>query len=450
MNLLVEDHISEKHALPELLNNTQGYILVGHGCDYLSYGFVTFNGADQAAIRGAFARLAPLITKAQELADEKELARDARDRNRVVWAAGISSSGYECLGLAGWFPPSFEAGFARRSDVLGLGGTAKWTNTWKEQQRYDALIVLAARTGKKPESGAYEGKSVPPDTLISAKACAEKIFQGMPIKWQDGFVKRENCRQVEHFGFADGISQPVFFDTEKSRAPRRQSGWDPKAPLGLVLVRDPYPSSEYAAEYGSFCAFLNIEQHEAEFEGAAKALAGRVGCPVDHAREMIIGRRTTGEPLVPRGSDVNDFDDDPESGQLEWPTASHTRRMNFREHPHRRILRRGVVYDSYGEKGLLFQSFQANLREQFEKNIERWANNPTYPPGNVGIDPMIGTSSTAPQKWPLQEKALRAKVTKSGESIMTECPVHGVTTIRGGDYFYFPSIPWLGSLEARS
>ena len=75
------------------------------------------------------------------------------------------------------------------------------------------------------------------------------------------------------------------------------------------------------------------------------------------------------------GGDLNDFtyDDDP-SGRV-CPLGAHVRKMNPRTNKvgdAHRILRRGMPYESEGEKGLLFVCYQASLAAGFEYLQGRW------------------------------------------------------------------------------
>lgn len=84
--------------------------------------------------------------------------------------------------------------------------------------------------------------------------------------------------------------------------------------------------------------------------------------------------------------------------------------------PNTRIFRQGIPHEEGEEKGLLFQSFQAFLDAQFELLLKGWALNQHHPRQNAGVDPIVSTP---------------------------------LTTIRGGEYFYFPSIPGPQALFER-
>ncbi len=90
------------------------------------------------------------------------------------------------------------------------------------------------------------------------------------------------------------------------------------------------------------------------------------------------------------------------------PLAAHIRKMNPRvgDADTHRLLRRGIAYgESYdleaqvgsagsreADRGLLFVSYQASIRNQFEFVQQSWANNSAFPThaSPAGHDPIIG------------------------------------------------------------
>lgn len=409
MNLLQQNYIKQSD-LPNVLAGTQAYIVFGHGCDLIRFGFVTFDpGAKQTLLRTAFAQLGARLTQAQAVAGPS--------RPSEVWAAGISSAGYYKMGFRKRLPWEFLEGFAKRVSRITLQDTSQWTGVWAGGARFDAVVVIAAQSAR---------------SLQSAVEDVAQIFAGLAsVQWRDGLIRTTNGVRFEHFGFAEGTSQPVFFDGTSSRSTVRQYPWDPKAPLELVLVRDSIQTAANSQEYGSYCALVTIQQDIAKFQAAAAQLAVQASCTAQQAQEMIVGRRKNGDHLLPMGNDRNDVDVTAPDNERAWPLASHTRRMNPRDAPHRRILRRGVSYDFDNEQGLLFQSFQASIENQFEFLFRSWVNNPNRPKPGTGVDPIIGTEPNGCQEWPNQ----------NGAGGMVHGCMHGLTTIRGGEYFYFPSIP---------
>jgi Dyp-type peroxidase family len=273
------------------------------------------------------------------------------------------------------------------------------------------------------------------------------------IDWLEAEIKRGILGPIEHFGFRDGIGQP-------ERELQGSIGLDRK---GVALIKEPFWLK--ADEYGSYLAFLQIEQHPERFRDASRELARRLyDTPAPgpghckYAEELIFGRRKDGTPMSgydpakkttsPKeffslaaalsNKKLNDLGVNPSGGQ--WAFASHTRKMNFREpgQEHHRIVRRSTMYKdkASGRVGIYFQSFQANLEGQFEFLLKRWANVRSHPKTGCGVDPLVGVDPTGhPQQWPRPHEQ-----NAPGPAHVS---ISGLTTIRGGEYFYFPSIPFL-------
>jgi hypothetical protein len=114
-----------------------------------------------------------------------------------------------------------------------------------------------------------------------------------------------------------------------------------------------------------------------------------------------------------------------------------------------RIVRRGINYGHLpSEKpekdaGLLFMCFQADLENQFNLMQNKWANNRNFVKAKTGTDVVIGVEKRDEQgkevketyKWP----------TKWGESEQTEVDFTHWVTMKGGEYFFAPSMSFLKS-----
>jgi len=110
-----------------------------------------------------------------------------------------------------------------------------------------------------------------------------------------------------------------------------------------------------------------------------------------------------------------------------------------------RIVRRGITY---GERspdladapesgvGLFFLCFQSNISQQFAFLQKAWANEPTFPPqgSGVDVDPLaVRAGGSQPQQWP----------TGWGESGRFSFDFRDVVTLKGGEFFFAPSLPFL-------
>jgi hypothetical protein len=93
-----------------------------------------------------------------------------------------------------------------------------------------------------------------------------------------------------------------------------------------------------------------------------------------------------------------------------------------------------------GGVGLLFMCFQSSLANQFGLLQKLWANAPDFVRDNTGIDPLVGQYGRdpcpIPQRWPL----------KWGKAEMTPFAFEGFVSMKGGEFMFAPSIPFLTSL----
>ena len=127
----------------------------------------------------------------------------------------------------------------------------------------------------------------------------------------------------------------------------------------------------------------------------------------------------------------------------------------------RRIARRGIPYgkpmpeicdavdtdaDRAGDRGLLFLCFQANVEDQFEFIQRTWVDNPNFPDNvfnlpfedDTGDDPLIGQDQNEKQRWP--------KKWGDKDAGRTKFNFEAAVTLKGGEYLFAPSLPFLKGL----
>ncbi len=105
--------------------------------------------------------------------------------------------------------------------------------------------------------------------------------------------------ELEHFGFRDGVSQPLFLkrDIDKEREHSDFSKWDPRAPLNLVLFKDPLGKEKES--YGSFLVFRKLEQNVKGWNNdVVNNLAKKLNVPDELARAYTMGRFQDGTVVV--------------------------------------------------------------------------------------------------------------------------------------------------------
>jgi deferrochelatase/peroxidase EfeB len=87
-----------------------------------------------------------------------------------------------------------------------------------------------------------------------------------------------------------------------------------------------------------------------------------------------------------------------------------------------------------GGVGLLFMAFNADLGKQFEHTQRRLAN---HADATTPADPVIGQGPRRRMRSPTEWGGTKTKTTE---------PIQQAVTMKGGEYFFMPSLPFLRSL----
>lgn len=252
---------------------------------------------------------------------------------------------------------------------------------------------------------------------------------------------RAGVGPVEPFGFADGLSNLLFFADDVIEAGEESvAAWNPTGDWRQLLYFAGRDDTSEAARLsgGTFIVLRKLEQDVRAF----RAWAHR---DPDRASGMM-GRTPDGLPLVRRaGPGINGFNFDDDTGGQGCPFHAHIRKANPRgesvgrgtaclaEERHRLFVRRGMMYsacDDYSleadppaKTGLLFVGYMASCRDQFQMMMAGWLHNPNFPSGRA----------------PAQDALM-----PSGP-MRTDIP--RFVTPRGGAYFFAPPVPWLNSFR---
>lgn len=456
----------------KMLVHLQSNILKPHGRNFTRHIFLQFTSGP-AAKTWLRNEVVPLVRTADE---QFNAPADEVDGGTVV-GCFLSAAGYEALEFStdGFASDAFKAGMKSRRDsffgpLIGVKNKDPEPEAWHgwSQNEIHALVTIADDDGNKAEAQAkkLEASAAKASAIVLHKQEGNVLRRTVPGK------EPNDGDPVEHFGYRDGISQPVF--TRGDLAKRKQGvdpRWDASAPLSLVLVDDPLSDAPNA--FGSYLVYRKLEQDLARFDKNVLALADSLAVDPDLAGAYAVGRFKDGTPVVQSNTDgvgvKNDFDfrNDDEDG-FRCPMHAHIRKANPRgttpftslaSEKRRRIARRAVPYgppigphvaefpksnpDPKLERGLLFMCFQANIEEQFEFIQRTWIDNVIFPRGilflkDTGDDPVIGQDPDEPQRWP--------KKWDNGGAGTKAFNFDGAVTLRGGEYFFAPSIPFLKSL----
>ncbi|MET0621354.1 MAG: Dyp-type peroxidase [Pyrinomonadaceae bacterium] len=467
-----------------MLANLQGNILKSHGRDFAAHLFLRFTGETKGVRKWVADFTNRFVTSAFRQAQETREYKLNRISGRAFGGIYITAEGYRKLGfpldgfeeLQGPGSPNvfFRDGMEKESGELNDPPVEEWDEGFRGR-RIHAMILLADEDQNR---------------LGDVRGRVEKSLAGVAevLASEDGVALRDkNNKPVEQFGYRDGISQPLYYeaDVQEERERFGTDRWNPSAPLNLVLTSDPL--TDTPDSFGSYFVFRKLEENVKGFKEAEEELAGKLELPADDEGEseragaLIIGRFENGIPVLLSKTedaeelrDFNNFNYGGKKSELKCPFHSHIRKTNPRgdtglvdgkvneAERMRRITRRGITYgerekDANGSPtledrpsknvGLLFQCFQSSIPDQFGFMQVQWANNHEFarpvvqpgPPEETGLDPVIGQGTRTAQHWP----------PTWGGAELKKFDFAGFVTMKGGEYFFAPSIPFLRGLDGE-
>jgi Dyp-type peroxidase family len=376
-------------------------------------------------------------------------------------ACGYQGLGYKDVGAIFPEPPDPDgSGTAISSFADGMRTTAHqdfgddltaWEPAYRSDDKPLAGVLILAGNDRGVLDGLVRVAGAVLDTTCEVVATERGHILRHPVTRQG----------LEPFGFVDGRSQPLFLARDFRQEPACPQHWDGFAPLRLALIRDPLMPGDDRC-HGSFLVYRKLEQDVPGFLAALADLARTLpGGDVAMAGALVVGRFADGTPLTvygsPQGAPLahNDFDYFDDFAGSRCPFQAHVRKVNPRGSGHkkdlaghrlRRLVRRGLVYGLEkpappvprlgGGVGLLFMCYQASVRNQFAFVQKTWSNTATFPRGDVGVDAITGSGNRRVHSWPTSWNANARQKAEFAPF------VH----VRGGEYFFAPSIPFLKTL----
>ncbi|MFC7385069.1 Dyp-type peroxidase [Sphaerisporangium rhizosphaerae] len=438
-----------------MLDNLQANILRAHVREHLSVLLVSFgDGADG---RRFLHGLVPLVKSARTHLAEVRAFNGTRAPGTPYVGVGISKLGYLKLGhsTTGFTDNAFKSGLKRRTDTLSDPPVSAWEAPYRGE--IHAVVLIGDATEATVTATRERVLALLPAT---ATIVGEESGHGLRNAQGNG---------IEHFGYIDGRSQPLFLADQVAAEPGHN--WTPFFPLNHILVADPL-APKPARHMGSYLVFRKLEQNVRAFRQAEEDLAdalGLAGADRALAGALLVGRFRNGTPLRLHGrpsSDghpvQNDFSyrDDPDGAKC--PFSAHIRKTNPRDSKDgglERVLgvmmaRRGQTYGARtdipwddapprtrptGGVGLLFMAFNASLQSQFEFTQQAWADNSGFPVEGTGHDPVIGQGRR-------EGKVSFPKAWGSEQHGAPQQQAPQTVTMKGGEYFFMPSLAYLKSL----
>ena len=364
--------------------------------------------------RGATARkAAQTITNLLTSAADRHLQPHV---NVAFTATGLIELGLPVAARAE-LPPAFVAGSADRAHELGDVADSD-PQAWESWTRSEDVAALISITG--------------PNSTCVDDAVARIIgVLGTPTHTQHGHAidadgleltgqanaTGERESRYEHFGFRDGLSNPVIEGAGRRVRPGdgalRDGRWWPVKPGEFILGYEDEtrqirlgPQLRPYFRNGSYVVWRKLQQDTLGFHRQFVS---------PKTKASVIGRWPNGSPLAtwpdaasPDGHPTeNGFTYAADPGGRLCPISAHIRRTNPRDGldmadvvvNRHRLIRRGVPYtercvDARSGKGLIFVCYNADIERQFEFVQRRWMGADPFRSPVPTTDPLAGFVTT--------------------------------------------------------
>lgn len=403
-------------------------------------------------------------------------------REEIARNVAFTSSGLAALGVdhatLGTFPLEYREGLSgseTRSRTLGdTGESAPAAWAWGgPASPVDVLLMLYA------SSGASLAELRRAELAAACDSGAATVVVEIPTT---SLPDRK-----EHFGFADGISQPEVQGARRGRGaspaiaagefilgyenaygqmtalPTAKASLDVRGCLGGVGAT----GDRALGRNGTYLVVRQLQQHVFRFWDFMRRASNGRDSAIALASKCV-GRWPSGAPLVatPDRDDAALANDNRfgyfwrDRHGLRCPIGAHIRRSNPRDSlapdpitsstvvERHRILRRGRSYGPYVpdpwladrddgvDRGLVFMCVNANIRRQFEFIQQTWLDNPKFGGLYDERDPLIGSHDEDANAFTVPHDPVRRRVTGLSRFV----------TVRGGAYFFLPGVRALGFL----
>jgi Dyp-type peroxidase family len=399
--------------------------------------------------------------------------------------AGFTLSGLSKLGVPraelDKFPSEFREGMEERAGLLGdlrSNHPSNWKlpeRNWRDQhdtrpggEHFQLslvdVVVQLRMCSEKIEPGDEEICGNTRHPLYCAVAEISKS-PGIRLLSVETMLNHSDAAgtHIEHFGFCDGISQPVV-----GGVPDRLY-WNDMSNLNDLLCEKSDRSegsaaggedSDYLSD-GSFVVIRKLRQNVGVLNGFVESQLQvlqqdrpEIKLTRDDLLAKMMGRSADGTPLVEKtGHGKNDFTYESDRQGLTCPFQSHIRRANPRMSvggkPVPRIARRSMSYgprftqeNAAADRGLFFIAYNARIAEQFEV-IQQWITGANSTVNSLGVysglsDPFLGVPSNGDRRtfrFMHGDDVLRIDLESGGHPPFVE--------LQWGLYLFVPSLPVL-------
>jgi Dyp-type peroxidase family len=450
------------------LNETdiQGFVLRGYNMPFARFLFVHFDDAAKGC--QLIGHLLHRITTGQRWYNGKPQSTI----NIAFTHSGLAALELPDATLLS-FPVEFQQGMRKRADILGdtgLNAPDRWDALWSDGRVHawlgihglSAATLDAECTWVELEVARSGGASV-----IGKQDAASLVIDGQPSS-------------KEHFGFTDGFGNPDYLGVVRKTQPGQgklmdDGSWAPLATGELLLgyadeagELPVAPVPHLLASNGTFMVYRKLHQNVATFRSYLDAQANQYSGTREKLAAKFIGRWRDGTPLElsPDDMDQSIVQDSNQSTNFTYgadgegtrcPVGAHTRRVHPRDAfgfsgrliNRRRITRRGLPYgpavaesemaNDADDRGVIFMALNANISRQFEFVQQQWIEYGNDAHLGNDKDPLMGNHGGT-GKFVIQGDRNAA----NPPLVCTHLP--NFVELRGGDYFFLPSITALGMI----
>lgn len=375
------------------------------------------------------------------------------------------------------FPSEFVQGMKARAAILGDTGNNSpehWEAVWLEEKVGAWLGVYAESLDELERQ------------CTALQDLMRKSGGALEVGRQDAGALAIAGKPTtkEHFGYTDGFGNPDFLGVERDTQPgqgklMKDGTWAPLATGELLLgyadeagELPVAPVPHLLASNGTFMVYRKLHQNVETFRNYLHEKGKQYPGGAEKLASKFIGRWRDGTPveLSPGAEDpaiVADknrnvkftFGSDLDGARC--PIGAHVRRTNPRDAfgfngkliNRRRITRRGLPYGPYtpedqpvqdnGNHGIVFMALNASLFRQFEFVQQQWIEYGNDARQGNDKDMLIGNHGG------------EGKFVIQGTEELSNPPfvcggLPNFVELRGGDYFFVPSITALRMIASGS
>jgi Dyp-type peroxidase family len=303
------------------------------------------------------------ITSARDCLNQRALVDDRKAKgidslmptpglNIAFTRAGLHTLDVRGIDTAGDLQ-AFSSGMGSREAILGDPPQREWAILKSPRDLHGVFVLTGASAAELADT---ISRHLAPPTANGWRSLHEEF----------GVVRPDPVKGHEHFGFADGVSQPGVRGRLDDSAPLTPSnspdenqgargqdllwpgefvfgfpGQDPNAPEFAAKGPNKKPPIDFM-QHGSFLVFRRLRQRVPEFHSAVKQASQGVGAGFERAdpellASQMVGRWKSGAPIIkaPTADDlsiadgtpgVNDFEFGDDRTGLLCPWAAHIRK----------------------------------------------------------------------------------------------------------------------------